>query len=996
MTRLVHSRRARVLILLAATLLGTGAAWAYWVSSSSGTGSGHVGSLAAPSGVGASVAEGSGNVSLSWTASAPGGPAPAGYYAVRWSGATPTVVGAACGTHAAPIHAVACTDTGAANGTYTYTVVAVYRSWSASSGHSAAVTVARDTTPPTDSLSLGASPVHAFLSGSTLYFASGLGGSFTLRDTVVDSGSGPASATFPQLTASHWTHAAETVTSPAGGPFASSTYSWTPGAATPGAAERTVTSADVAGNTSTGSALTFTADSTAPAGGALTVNGAAASSSGTTSSSTTTAFTIGSRADYKETLGSTQAGLASSTLTVQSETLAKNVCGEPGSGGAYASPTVIAGTSNPAVVGGFCYRYTLTGTDNVGNAASVATTVKVDTVAPTNSLSLATASHAFLEGTTLYYGGAASGSFKLVDTVGDSDSGPASATFPALSQTKWTHSKDTVTTPAEGPYTSSTYSWSAGATAPTGSQVQFTSADAAGNTSAPTTLTFVSDTTAPSGGALTVNGTAASTGGSTSASSTAGFTIGSRTDYSESQSATKSGLESSALTIQSETFTNGTCGSPGSGGPYTTPTVIAGTANPAIASGFCYRYALTGTDEVGNEASVSTTVKVDTTAPGAPSVTLSSPTGNTFVNGTTVFIDPLSGKSGGFVATGSATDGESGIASIKLPSLSGFASGGGTLASPFKTTYEWSGTAAAGAVGAQSATATNGSGLTETANAAFTVVSDTTAPTGGSVSAPPRASGSVPVTFVAGSDAGSGISTSQDAILRAEATYNASTDACGSFGSFSSLGSPGSSPYSDATALASKCYEYEYRASDNVGNTVTYGPTSAVKPGPKALSITAVNGTGTKKKVDAKDVITFTFTESVDPATITSAWSAASQPEQTVTVTFKDSGEGNGTNKPDSFSVTTAGVHLGSVEMSGGNWVPTKGGAYSFTATMKFATSEGKSVVTVTLASLQSGGSTPGEQAEDTFTWSPDAAIADLAGNAIDTSSKATNKAEHF
>src|SRR2546428_8268193 len=36
-----------------------------------------------------------------------------------------------------------------------------------------------------------------------------------------------------------------------------------------------------------------------------------------------------------------------------------------------------------------CYRYTLTGTDNVGNTSSVQTTVKVDTSDPTINLSFA-------------------------------------------------------------------------------------------------------------------------------------------------------------------------------------------------------------------------------------------------------------------------------------------------------------------------------------------------------------------------------------------------------------------------------------------------------------------------------------------------------------------------------------------------------------------------------------------------------------------------------
>jgi hypothetical protein len=63
---------------------------------------------------------------------------------------------------------------------------------------------------------------------------------------------------------------------------------------------------------------------------------------------------------------------------VRSTTLTNNsTCGAAGSGGPYTSATTISGTSNPAITVGYCYVYTLTGTDNVGNATSVSTTVKV-------------------------------------------------------------------------------------------------------------------------------------------------------------------------------------------------------------------------------------------------------------------------------------------------------------------------------------------------------------------------------------------------------------------------------------------------------------------------------------------------------------------------------------------------------------------------------------------------------------------------------------------
>ena len=80
-----------------------------------------------------------------------------------------------------------------------------------------------------------------------------------------------------------------------------------------------------------------------------------------------------------------------------------------------------------------------------------------------------------------------------------------------------------------------------------------------------------------------------------------------RTDYTDSSS----GLASSTLTVQSATLTsNVTCGSAGSGGPYTTATSITGISNPPITVGYCYVYTLTGTDNVGNTVNISTTVKV--------------------------------------------------------------------------------------------------------------------------------------------------------------------------------------------------------------------------------------------------------------------------------------------------------------------------------------------------------------------------------------------------
>jgi hypothetical protein len=1178
MSRLLHTftgRRRAVVAVGLAVLVASAAAWAYWAASGSGTASGSVGTLAAPTEVSASTSGNSSTVSVSWTASAPvNGLTPTGYYVKRWSGATPATAAGTCGTPAEPVNQTSCNDTGVADATYSYTVVAVYHSWTAESAHSANVTVVSDSAPPTTSLetspaspegsngwfqkasvqftlsaedigtgvahtyytldagetqsytgavtvsgqgdhtvtywsvdkagneeshhtthikldsvaptnavSLG-SASHALLNGSTLYFASGLAGSFTLTSTVTDATSGPASATFPLVSATNWTHAAETVTSPSGGPYTSSTYSWTAGAGTPSGAQATFTSADKAGNNSAKTVLTFVADASAPTGGAVAVNGTVATTGGSTSTSTSTGYTIGSRSDFAETQSASQSGLASSTLTVQSETLLGNTCGAPGSGGKYTSATAISGTSNPAIETGFCYLYTLTGTDKVGNAVSVSTTVKVDTTgpsSPTVSLSNATG-NTFISGTTVYISAQSGrlGTFKATGVATDAETGVATIKLPSL--TGFSKGGGTLSSPFE-----TTYEWSgavgasgaqsatatngAGLTAtnasaftvtsdttvPTGGalSVNGTAASAAGTTStttntsfaigsrtnyaetqsastsglasstltaqsatlsgnscgaagsggpytSPTTITgttqpaietgycyiytltgtdnvgnaasvkttvkvdttppsnptvslssatgstFISgttvyinaqagkegsfkatgsstdaetgvstiklpaltgfsegggtlsspfetkykwsgavaasgaqsvtatngfgltttnasaftvtpDTTAPTGGAASVNGTAASAGGSTSTSTEAGFAIGSRTDYGETQSASQSGLASSTLTIQSETLTGNTCGAPGSGGKYTSATTITGTTNPTIETGFCYLYTLTGTDNVGNATSVKTTVKVDTTGPSSPTVSLSSATGTTFISGTTVYINAQAGKEGSFKATGSSTDAETGVTTIALPALTGFSEGGGTLSSPFETKYKWSG--AVGASGAQSVTATNGFGLTTTNASAFTVTPDTTAPSEGSISVPARSkTTSASVTFSAGTDSGSGTSVAAGELQRAEATFTASTDTCGTFGSFTKDAAGPTSPFTD-TVVSGKCYEYQYKASDNVGNTTTYGPSGVLKVNTSGPALTGISSTNGNGLLETGDTLTLTFNE---------------------------------------------------------------------------------------------------------------------------------------
>src|SRR4029079_12091166 len=234
------------------------------------------------------------------------------------------------------------------------------------------------------------------------------------------------------------------------------------------------------------------------------------------------------------------------------------------------------GGNDTGVLNAHCYRYRELLSDHVGNqgTSGASGTVQVDAQAPANSISLSSVSptgSALKAGSTVYFRGAAGGSFKLTNAVSDSESSPSSSATAALGGTTsgWTHTPSTVSSPAGGPYESSSFDWSAATTSAPPEVV--TGADGAGNTTPSASLTFTNDSTAPTGGALTVNGNA-------TYSSTGSFAIDVRTDYAETQSATESGLAASTLTRAAATLTSNSCGTYGS------PTTLVGTPPPHTAT----------------------------------------------------------------------------------------------------------------------------------------------------------------------------------------------------------------------------------------------------------------------------------------------------------------------------------------------------------------------------------------------------------------------------
>ncbi len=140
----VRDRKWLVAAMVAAGLLAVGGAgWAYFASTGSGSGAANVGVLTAPTHVVAGAPTGS-TVPVSWSGAAEPSGGSAGYYVTR----TPSPSGPpamACGSSPSSLlvaSSSSCNDTSVPDGTYSYTVTAVYNSFSAVSTSSNQVTVA--------------------------------------------------------------------------------------------------------------------------------------------------------------------------------------------------------------------------------------------------------------------------------------------------------------------------------------------------------------------------------------------------------------------------------------------------------------------------------------------------------------------------------------------------------------------------------------------------------------------------------------------------------------------------------------------------------------------------------------------------------------------------------------------------------------------------------------------------------------------------------------
>jgi hypothetical protein len=665
-------------------------------------------------------------------------------------------------------------------------------------------TYGNDTGAPTTTLSLSGA-TNAFLQplvngiDYNLYYSTANGsGGFTLDASATDP-SGVDTVTFPDLSTTTGFSGSGGLSTNGGNadPFAASrSYDFTIAAAT-APAPKNVTSVDLRSNAGD-NGVAFLLDNAAPTGGGLTVGGSIATGAGSSTYVTTTSISVDSRADYA--LDGTGSGVASSVLTLESATLAGGACGS------FGSATTITGTDLSAIpfASGNCYRFTLAGSDRVGNVTTLVTTLMVDTTAPSRpsvAFSGLSTGNTFDDGSgTLYYRPSAGGTF-MVSASGATDAESAVKSGNA----GYGFSPFTGFAGASQAGSSVDVTFNGSSTGSGAHTVHATNIAGLDSTDAGFNVTL--DATTPVNGALSVNGTGA-TGGGTSSYLTSGsiVAIDSRTDYTDAAS----GIATSDLTVRSAALANDTCGSFGS------PATIA-TATHGVSTGNCYLFTLTGTDRVGNAASLSTTVKVDTTAPVEPTTAFSGlSAGNTYVSGTTLYYRPSAGGTFTVGATG-ASDPETGIKAgnegYTFSTLTGFVS---ATQAGNKVDVAFDGSSAGG--GAETVAAVNSAGVASTPATTFTITGDSGAPTGGLLSINPYSSAlTVSIATTPFTDALSGIA--GNAVTRSNAQAPNGSGGCPNSGYTGATAVAGAS---DTVPADGQCFEYTLTGTDNVGNIATY------------------------------------------------------------------------------------------------------------------------------------------------------------------------------
>jgi chitinase len=188
------------------------------------------------------------------------------------------------------------------------------------------------------------------------------------------------------------------------------------------------------------------------------------------------------------------------------------------------------------------------------------------------------------------------------------------------------------------------------------------------------------------------------------------------------------------------------------------------------------------------------------------------------------------------------------------------------------------------------------------------------------------------------------------------------------------------SPYScvwDTTGVADDSYDLRATAADSLGHTTastTVAARQVDNAAPTGTDVQVANGTGVAHKMDAGDTLTFSWSETIAPASILAGWDGSAT---AVTVRVTDAGNADRLAIYDAPNTTrlritspAQGLQL-QADRAG-----TGGATFSATAVQSGAR------VTITLGALLSGTAKTATKAS-AMLWTPSALASDLAGNAV-------------
>lgn len=199
-----------------------------------------------------------------------------------------------------------------------------------------------------------------------------------------------------------------------------------------------------------------------------------------------------------------------------------------------------------------------------------------------------------------------------------------------------------------------------------------------------------------------------------------------------------------------------------------------------------------------------------------------------------------------------------------------------------------------------------------------------------------------------------------------------------------------SSPYTCAwntTGLADGFYDLRAILIDGTGKVTTSATLSArrVDNSPlRAQDIQTINGGTTAGKIESGDSVIFTYSDQVNPSTVTPGWNGAAT---AVTVRFRDGNLLGLGNSGDTLDVQRTGstVHLGSVNLKENHLKSNKTLIFNATMTATTPVVNGVTVgvVTIRLGTLASGAASSIRTVSNSaaMAWTPTTSVADLYGN---------------